>query len=101
VSCAPRPHELSSLTSSSFDGAAIPCDWKPTEYKGSEPQGGPADAKTYHGSCHCGAVTFALRHKPLDELEPLNHDKDADRIIECNCSICHRVRDPPPLLRPR
>lgn len=36
-------------------------------------------------------MTFALRFKPLDTLEPLNAEKDDDRIMECNCSICQRV----------
>ncbi len=33
--------------------------------------------KTYHGSCHCGAVTFEV-------------DADLSKIIECNCSICRK-----------
>ncbi|KFX86947.1 hypothetical protein V490_08676 [Pseudogymnoascus sp. VKM F-3557] len=36
----------------------------------------PADFKTYHGGCHCGAFKFAIR---IPEL------KD---IMACNCSIC-------------
>ena len=31
--------------------------------------------QTYHGSCHCGAVTFEV-------------DADLSRLGDCNCSIC-------------
>lgn len=40
-----------------------------------------------HGSCHCGAVTLALKSKPLETLDPT---VDAERIVDCNCSICVR-----------
>jgi hypothetical protein len=33
--------------------------------------------KTYHGSCHCGRVTFELR-------------ADLGYVIDCNCSLCRR-----------
>ncbi len=75
-----------------FDGGALPPKHEPPVYTGPEPTGGPAGAKTYHGSCHCGAVKLALRCKPLDTLDTLNFDKVEERVVECNCSICHRVR---------
>lgn len=30
---------------------------------------------TYHGSCHCGTVTFEI-------------DADLSRLVRCNCSVC-------------
>ncbi len=33
--------------------------------------------QTYHGSCHCGAVTFEV-------------DADLSKIGDCNCSICRK-----------
>ena len=40
--------------------------------------------KIYPGSCHCGAVTFALRTLPLDD--------PSVAVKECDCSLCLRVR---------
>ena len=34
--------------------------------------------RTYHGSCHCGAVRFEIDTDGIDTLG------------ECNCSICHK-----------
>ena len=31
--------------------------------------------RTYHGSCHCGAVQFEI-------------DADLSELVHCNCSIC-------------
>ncbi|KAF7974151.1 hypothetical protein HWV62_13259 [Athelia sp. TMB] len=39
--------------------------------------------KIYPGSCHCGAVTFALRTPPLDN--------PAVEVKECDCSLCLRL----------
>ena len=32
---------------------------------------------THHGSCHCGAVRFAV-----------DLDLSSDEIVECDCSVC-------------
>lgn len=37
-----------------------------------------AEAKTYSGSCHCGAVAFDV-------------EMDVSGALKCNCSICHRL----------
>ncbi|MCU7843131.1 MAG: GFA family protein [Candidatus Thiodiazotropha sp. (ex Monitilora ramsayi)] len=33
--------------------------------------------KTYHGSCHCGRITFSIT-------------TSIDKVVECNCSICSK-----------
>lgn len=35
------------------------------------------EKKTYHGSCHCGAVEFEI-------------DTDLSPVVRCNCSLCKR-----------
>ena len=32
----------------------------------------------YHGSCHCGKITFKLNEKP-------------QWLVKCNCSICSKI----------
>ncbi|KAF2971750.1 hypothetical protein GQX73_g1852 [Xylaria multiplex] len=65
-----------------FDGASsLKPVYEPPQFTGSEPAAEIEGAKLYTGSCHCGAVTLALKSKSLD--------KDfTERIAECDCSNC-------------
>ncbi len=37
-----------------------------------------AEQQTYHGSCHCGAVSYEAKSAPIREA------------LSCNCSMCRR-----------
>ncbi|KAI0509722.1 glutathione-dependent formaldehyde-activating enzyme [Xylaria bambusicola] len=68
-----------------FDGASLlQPPYEPPVYSGPEPVVMFDGSKLYTGSCHCGAVTLALKNKA-----PLNHS--SEKIIECNCSSCVRA----------
>lgn len=82
----------------SHDGAKIEPQWIPPVYSGPEPSipTGPdgtdgGGGVEYHGSCRCGAVQAAVK------LKCLLDETYTDPILECNCSICQRVR-PSPLI---
>ncbi|CAJ2512687.1 Uu.00g008060.m01.CDS01 [Anthostomella pinea] len=66
-----------------YDGASRLPAYEPPVFKGEEPGAEIERAKVYTGSCHCGAVTLALKSQPLDETYE-------EKVIECNCSICSR-----------
>ncbi|KAI1651608.1 Mss4-like protein [Daldinia loculata] len=66
-----------------LDDKATPPAWSPPKFDGQEPPAEIEGAKIYTGGCHCGAVTLALKSKPIDSTyEGL--------IMECDCSICTR-----------
>ncbi|KUJ17179.1 uncharacterized protein LY89DRAFT_685108 [Mollisia scopiformis] len=75
--------DLWALEVNKYDGCAIAPAYEAPKYKGPEPTAEIENAKTYTGSCHCGAVTMALKTK-----EPLSGG--SEHIQECNCSICAR-----------
>ena len=78
--------DVDSVVKNAFDGATIlGSKYVPPsvpDYQGEVEE----DQKVYPGNCHCGAVTYALKTKPLEEL----------KVISCNCSLCSRVGLFPP-----
>ncbi|KAI0509352.1 glutathione-dependent formaldehyde-activating enzyme [Xylaria bambusicola] len=73
------------LETDTYDGKAIPPAYEPPKFTGPLPTGFD-DLQLYTGSCHCGAVTLAMKSQPLD--------KDTKGLVECNCSICSRYGTP-------
>jgi hypothetical protein len=62
-----------------YNGAEEQKGYEHPPPKAPEPQ---ADGKLlYHGSCHCGTVTYTLLAAPITSAN------------ECTCSICWRVSD--------
>jgi hypothetical protein len=55
--------------------------YDPPKFTGELPKFDGEGLKVYTGSCHCGAVTIAVKTKPFPEVE----------VKEDNCSICQRV----------
>lgn len=84
---------------SSVDSTAHPPPYTPPTHPGPlpSPQSIPDNQGTlYHGSCHCGAVTAALK---VDH--PFESQSYKGMLAECNCSHCIRVGPPrSPLANP-
>jgi hypothetical protein len=78
-------HETNANRTKRFDGGALTPAYEPAKYAGPEPSTDVEGGQLYSGSCHCGAITLALKSKPIDKTY-------TERILECNCSICERVR---------
>ncbi|KAI1484352.1 glutathione-dependent formaldehyde-activating enzyme [Biscogniauxia mediterranea] len=70
------------------DGASVPPAYTPPEFKGPEPPANVEGGKIYTGSCHCGAVTLAVKVKPLDST--YQGSTFQEKVVECDCSICIR-----------
>ncbi|KAI1419403.1 glutathione-dependent formaldehyde-activating enzyme [Xylaria sp. FL1777] len=70
------------LDTKSFDGFSLPPAYEAPKFTGPQPAGDTEGLQLYTGSCHCGAVTVALKSQPLN--------KDSQGLVECNCSICGR-----------
>ncbi|KAI1102734.1 hypothetical protein F4804DRAFT_312075 [Jackrogersella minutella] len=66
-----------------LDGLSSPPTWHPTQFTGRDPPAEIENAKVYTGGCHCGAITIALKSKPIDST----YD---EKLLECDCSICIR-----------
>ncbi|KAK4191957.1 Mss4-like protein [Podospora australis] len=76
------------LNTKFYDGATGDPKYTPPAYTGPEPT--PAgipenEGKIYHGSCHCGAVTVAVKTK-----HPIDSEAYTEPVMECNCSACMR-----------
>lgn len=76
-----RDVDLDSLKIQPFDGGSLGAPYQP-------PKDFPAlktevdeGLKLYHGNCHCGAITWTVKHKSLEEAE----------VTACNCSWCRRA----------
>ncbi len=75
--------DFNKLNVQKFDGAALQPAYEPPgaeAYPTLKAEVGERE-KLYHGSCHCGAVTYTVKHKPLEEGE----------VNSCNCSSCGKV----------
>ena len=77
-----------------FDGATLKPLYSLPAFTGQDPPAEMENCTTYTGSCHCGAVTIALKNSG-----PLKQDvaptEPVDGVIgECDCSICARVSFP-------
>ncbi|KAL2159436.1 hypothetical protein VTH06DRAFT_2441 [Thermothelomyces fergusii] len=78
--------DLWSLEVKTFDGAGLDPKYVVPQFRGREPNpAGFENGKTYYGSCHCGAVTTAVR---LDGS--LEDGTYTGLLLECNCSFCRQ-----------
>lgn len=73
--------DFNSIEKTPFDGATLlGSRYVPPsipDFEGEVEEG----LKVYKGNCHCGAITYALKSKPLEDIE----------VMSCNCSLCSRV----------
>ncbi|RWA04580.1 hypothetical protein EKO27_g10524 [Xylaria grammica] len=69
---------------STFDGASsLGTADEPPKFTGLEPTAEVEGGELYTGSCHCGAVTLALKSKPLNK-------DSTENFLECDCSHCSK-----------
>lgn len=66
-----------------MDGKAWPGDWKSKDQI-TPPSAQGERLQTYTGQCHCGAVQYAFKSIPLNEIE----------VCRCDCSYDVRVSIP-------
>ena len=75
--------DFNKLNVHTSDGAALEPAYQPPgaeAYPTLKAEVGEGE-KLYQGSCHCGAVTYTVKHKALEESE----------VNSCNCSWCGKV----------
>ncbi|KAK4247949.1 hypothetical protein C7999DRAFT_31628 [Corynascus novoguineensis] len=78
--------DLWNLETKTFNGADYDPKYVAPEFTGEEPKpAGLENGKTYYGSCHCGAVTTAV--KLNGSLEDGTYK---GILLECNCSFCRQ-----------
>ncbi|KAI0202280.1 glutathione-dependent formaldehyde-activating enzyme [Astrocystis sublimbata] len=70
------------LENQTYDGKALPPVYEAPKFKGPEPEAEVEGGQLHTGSCHCGAVTLALKAPAIT--------KTTQGFLECNCSICQR-----------
>ena len=73
--------DLDALEILPFDGQALKPSYEAP--KASTELATKEGLEVYSGSCHCGAITYSVRSKPLV--------KDGPKAAHCGCSICSRV----------
>jgi hypothetical protein len=73
--------DLDALELESFNGADLEPPYE-LPVPSTEPKEAEGGLKVYYGNCHCRAVTYSVKTKPLTET----------KVISCNCSLCSRVR---------
>lgn len=74
-----RDVDFEKLEDEPFPGKNLKSSYVPPTF----PAHGEVEAgkRIYNGHCHCGAVTIAVKFKPVGEME----------VLSCNCSLCSRV----------
>lgn len=75
--------DIDALEHDLFPGESIAEAYEPPQFPSAIALGEiNANMTVYNGNCHCGAITYAVKTRPLEEQE----------VVKCNCSLCSRVR---------
>ena len=76
-----RDIDLEGLDIQPFEGSSLGEKYQPPESTAFEKDEVEGGFEMYSGNCHCGAVKYTLKTKPLMDQKPMS----------CNCSLCSRV----------
>jgi hypothetical protein len=76
--------DLEVLEIKTFKGAEVGDKCQPPQSLTQEKDEAEDKLKIYNGNCHCGAVHYTVKTKPLTE----------QKVMSCNCSLCSRVCTP-------